>query len=103
MSLYEHAHELNPPRLEYDPAMDVPEPPAMRRKPPFETWRTQHGQIHTLHAETRLYTGFYTIGGNSFRKYAAVGVKFTLSEPLLECTRESAAKMLRTLRKGNVC
>jgi hypothetical protein len=102
MSLYEHAHELNPPRLEYDPVMDAPEPPAMRRKPPFKTWRTQHGQIHTLHGETRLYTGCYTVNGR-MDKYAAIGIKFARNELTVQCDRKSAAKMLRTLRKDGVC
>jgi hypothetical protein len=102
MSLYEHAHELNPPRLEYDPAMDAPEPSAMRRKPLFKTHYTQHGQIHVLHGETRLYTGYYTVAGR-IGKYAAIGIKFARNEPSIQCDRKSAAKMLRTLRKAKSC
>jgi len=102
MSLYEHAHEPTPPLQSYDPAMDVPEPPAIRRKPPFETWRTQHGQIHSLSGETRLYTGCYTVNGR-LDKYAAIGIKFSRNEPLVQCDRRSAARMLRTLRKAKSC
>jgi hypothetical protein len=82
--------------------MDILEPPAPRHKSPFETWRTMQGQIHTLHGETRLYTGCYTVNGG-IRKYAAIGIKFARNEPTIQCDRRSAAKMLRTLRKGNVC
>jgi hypothetical protein len=102
MSLYEHAHELNPPRLKYDPAMDVPEPPTPRRKPPFKTHYTQHGQIHVLHGETRLYTGRYTVSGRT-AKYAAIGIKYARDEPSIQCDRKSAAQMLRTLRNKNIC
>jgi hypothetical protein len=102
MSIYEHAHEPTPPRQSYDPAMDVPEPPAPRRKPPFETWRTANGQIHTINGETRLYTGCYTVNGR-LDKYAAIGIKYAWNEPLVQCDRRSAAKMLRTIRKQRSC
>ena len=102
MSLYEHANEPTQPLPEYDPAMDIPEPPAMRRKPPFVTHHTQHGQIHVLHGETRLYTGRYTVSGRT-AKYAAIGIKYARDEPSIECDRKSAAKMLRTLRNKNIC
>jgi len=102
MSLYEHAHEPTPPRQSYDPAMDVPEPPTIRRKPPFETWRTQYGQIHSLHGETRLYTGCYLSAGR-IQKYAAIGIKFARNEPSIQCDRRSAAKMLRKIRKEGAC
>jgi hypothetical protein len=102
MSLYEHAHEPECPRPDYDPAMDVPDPPAPRRKPPFETMRTQYGQVHTLHNETRLYTGCYTVCGE-VKKYAGIGIKYARYEPTVQCDRRSAAQMLRILRKGGVC
>ena len=102
MSLYEPAIEPECPRPEYDPAIDEPEPPVMRRKPPFKTLRTTVGQTHTLHKETRLYTGYYTVCGE-LHKYAAIGIKYNRHEPSVICDRKSAAKMLRTLRKGGVC
>lgn len=102
MSLYEHAHEPAPPRPDYDPAMDEPEPPAPRRKPPFETLRIHHGQVHSLHSQTRLYTGYYTACGETY-KWAGIGVKYARHEPTVTCDRKSAAKMLRTIRKGGVC
>ena len=102
MSLYESTIEPEEPRQDYDPAMDTPEPPAPRRKPPFVTHRSQYGQIHTLHSETRLYTGYYTVCGE-IRKYAAIAIKYARHEPTISCDRKSAAKMLRTLRKGGVC
>lgn len=102
MSLYEPAYEPTPPRPDYDPAMDEPEPPAPRRKPPFETHRTQYGQIHALHGETRLYTGSYTVCGET-QKYAAIAIKYARHEPALQCDRKSAAKMLRTIRREGIC
>lgn len=101
-TFYEPSTETECPRAEYDPAMDEPEPPAPRRKPPFVTSRNEHGQIHTLHAETRLYTGYYTVCGE-IRKYAAIGIKYARHEPTISCDRKSAAKMLRTLKKEGVC
>jgi hypothetical protein len=100
--IYEPAIEPECPLPAYDPDMDIPEPPAPRRKPPFETYHSLYGQIHTLHAETRLYTGYYTVCGE-IRKYAAIGIKYARHEPTISCDRKSAAKMLRTLRKGGVC
>jgi hypothetical protein len=102
MSLYEHAHEPTRPLPEYDPAMDIPEPPTPRRKPPFKTHYTQYGQIHVLNGETCLYTGRYTVSGRT-AKYAAIGIKFARKEPSIQCDRKSAAQMLRTLRKDGVC
>lgn len=102
MSLYESTIEPECPRPEYDPAMDVPEPPAPRLKPSFDTWRNPNWQIHSLSGETRLYTGCYTVNGR-LDKYAAIGIKFARNEPLIQCDRRSAAKMLRTLRKEGVC
>ena len=102
MSLYESTIEPECYLPDYDPAMDEPEPPTPRRKPPFQTLRTQHGQIHTLHGETRLYTGWYTSCGEIL-KYAAIGIKYACYEPTVQCDRRSTAKMLRTLRKEGVC
>jgi hypothetical protein len=102
MSLYESTIEPECPRPDYDPAMDEPEPPAPRRKPPFVTHYTQHGQIHVLHGETRLYTGRYTVSGRT-AKYAAIGIKYARDEPSIQCDRKSAAQMLRTLRNKNIC
>jgi hypothetical protein len=102
MSLYESTIEPECPLPAYDPDMDIPEPPAPRRKPPFETMRTQYGQVHTLHNETRLYTGWYTVCGE-LKKYAGIGIKYARYEPTVQCDRRSAAQMLRILRKGGVC
>jgi|LakMenE18May11ns_1017448.scaffolds.fasta_scaffold9722832_2 hypothetical protein len=101
-AFYESAIEPECPRPAYDPDMDIPEPPAPRRKPPFETLHTQCGQVHTLHGETRLYTGWYTSCGE-IKKYAAIGIKFPRREPSVECNRRSAARLLRSIRKGGVC
>jgi hypothetical protein len=103
-TFYEPAHEPIPPYPDpdYDPAMDEPEPPAPRRKPPFETLRVHMGQVHTLNGQTRLYTGCYTFCGE-IHKYAGIGIKYARHEPTISCDRKSAAKMLRTLRKGGVC
>ena len=101
-AFYESAIEPECPRPDYDPAIDEPEPPVTRRKPPFETLRTRHGQIHTLHGETRLYTGCYEACGETY-KWAAIGIKYARYEPTVTCDRKSAAKMLRTIRKGGVC
>jgi len=103
-TFYEHAYEPIPPYPDpdYDPAMDEPEPPVTRRKPPFETHRSPYGQIHTLHSETRLYTGYFTVCGE-LQKYAGIGIKYARHEPTVLCDRRSAAKMLRKLRKGGVC
>jgi hypothetical protein len=101
-TFYEPAIEPECPRLDYDPAMDEPEPPTPRRKLPFKTLRTQNGQIHTLHGETRLYTGCYTACEATY-KWAAIGIKYARHEPAVSCDRKSAAKMLRTLRKEGVC
>jgi len=103
-TFYESAHEPIPPYPDpdYDPAMDEPEPPVTRRKPPFVTMRTQYGQVHALHNETRLYTGWYTVCGE-LKKYAGIGIKYARHEPTVQCDRRSAAQMLRTLRKGGVC
>ncbi len=107
--IYEPVIEPECPRPEYDPDMDMPEPepdmeftPATRRRPPFHTLRTQYGQTHTLHGETRLYTGVYTVSGETL-KYACIGIKYARHEPQIQCDRASAAKMLRTLRRGGVC
>ena len=74
----------------------------LRRKPPFQTIRTHHGQIHTLHGQTRLYTGYYEACGE-IHKWAAIGIKYARHRPTVNCDRKSAAKMLRTLRKEGVC
>jgi hypothetical protein len=100
--IYEPAIEPECPIPAYDPAMDEPEPPAPRRKPPFETLRVHIGQVHTLNGQTRLYTGRYTFCGE-IHKYAGIGIKYARHEPIISCDRKSAAKMLRTLRKGGVC
>ena len=116
-AFYESAIEPECPLPAYDPAMDEPEPPTPRRKPPFETLRTRHGQIHTrhietlrthhgqihtLHGETRLYTGCYESCGETY-KWAAIGIKYARHESTVQCDRKSAAKMLRTIRKEGVC
>jgi len=101
-AFYESAIEPECPRPNYDPAMDEPEPPVTRRKPPFVTHRSQYGQIHTLHNQTRLYTGWYTVR-EEIQKYAAIGIKYARHEPTISCDRKSAAQMLRTLRRGGVC
>lgn len=101
-AFYEPAIEPECPLPAYDPAMDEPEPPAPRRKPPFKTLRTHHGQIHTLHSQTRLYTGYYTVCGQIY-KWAGIGIKYARHEPTVQCDRKSAAKMLRTIRKEGVC
>ena len=81
------------------PVTIIPHP---RRKPPFKTLRTHHGQIHTLHGETRLYTGCYEACGETY-KWAAIGIKYARHEPTVQCDRKSAAKMLRTIRTEGVC
>lgn len=101
-TFYEPAMEPEYPLPDYDPAMDEPEPPAPRRQPPFQTIHTHHGQIHNLHGETRLYTGYYVAFG-AIHKWAAIGIKYARSEPSVSCDRKSAGKMLRTLRKEGAC
>jgi len=93
MSLYEHAHEPECPRPEYDPAIDVPEPPAPRRKPPFVTTRNEHGQIHRLPGRN-IFTGKHPYG-----KWASIEVISENYEPTITCDRKSVAYHLKHLRK----
>jgi hypothetical protein len=100
-TLYEHAVEELPPTT-YDPAMDAPEPPTMRRKAPFKTRRNTFGNCHDLHGETRLYTGKYRSSGTLY-KYAAIGISYPNDVVTVNCDRKSAAKMLRDIRKEVSC
>jgi hypothetical protein len=100
-TLYEHAYE-EIPQSTYDPAMDAPEPPMPRRKAPFKTYRSAHGNCHDLNGETRLYTGKYRFR-DEILKYAAIGISFPTTIIPVNCDRISAAKMLRAIRKELSC
>ena len=100
MSLYEHAHELNPPRLEYDPAMDAPEPPAMRRKPPFKTIKNGGGNTHQFESFS-VYTGHCK--GLAGFKYASFSIAKPTWQPLIMCERNDIARLLRFNRKAKSC
>lgn len=100
MSLYEHAHEPNPPRPDYDPAMDVPEPPAPRRKPPFETVKTERGRAYRFKSFT-VFAGYCK--GLAGVKYASLVVAEPVIAPVIMCDREDIARLLRLNRKGGSC
>jgi hypothetical protein len=93
-AFYESAIEPECPRPDYDPAMDEPEPPAPRRKPPFETTRNQHGQIH------RLPSGNAFTGKHAYGKWACIDMKSDKYHPTITCDRRSLAAYLKHLRKG---
>ena len=94
MSLYESTIEPEEPRLDYDPAKDLPEPPLPRRMPAFETVKTERGRTHSLPGFT-IFTGYHSLG-----KYAAITIQVPTYQPLVLCDRRSIAGMLRFNRKG---
>lgn len=92
MSLYEPAIEPECPRPEYDPAMDIPEPPAPRRKPPFVTSKNEHGKIHRLPSR-HIYTGRHEYG-----KWAGIDLPGEDYAPIIFCDRKTVAAHLRYIR-----
>jgi hypothetical protein len=93
-TFYEPSTETECPRAEYDPAMDIPEPTAPRRKPPFVTSRNEHGQIHRLKGRN-IFTGKHVYG-----KWACIEVISEKYEPAITCDRKSVAYHLKHLRKA---
>jgi hypothetical protein len=100
MSLYEPAIEPECPLPAYDPAMDVPEPPAPRRKPPFETIKTERGRTHRFKSFSVL-TGYCK--GLEGLKYASISIAEPTWQPLLMCERKDIARLLQFNRRGGVC
>jgi len=100
MSLYESTIEPTQPLPDYDPAMDAPETPAMRRKPPFETIKNERGRAYRFEAFTVL-TGYCK--GYWGGKYASIFIVSPQWQPLIMCDRNDIARLLRFSRKGSVC
>jgi hypothetical protein len=96
-AFYESAIEPECPRPAYDPDMDIPEPPAPRRKPPFETVKTKRGMTHRFKSFT-VFTG-YCEGG----KWAAITIQEPTWQPLVMCDRPNIAHLLRHNRKAKPC
>lgn len=92
MSLYESAIEPECPRLDYDPAMDIPEPPSPRRNPPFVTSKNENGKIHRLPSRN-IYTGRHIFG-----KWAGIDLPGEPYAPVIFCDRKSVAHHLRYIR-----
>ena len=96
-AFYESAIEPECPRPAYDPAMDEPEPPTPRRKPPFETVKTERGRTHRFKSFT-TFTG-YCEGG----KWAAITIQEPTWQPLIMCDRRNIAHLIKFNRKGRSC
>jgi hypothetical protein len=99
-AFYESAIEPECPRPDYDPAMDEPEPPAPRRKPPFETVKTERGRTHRFEHFT-VFTGYCK--GIVECKYASIVFALPDGSPVVMCERKDIARLLQFNRKGGVC
>ena len=99
-AFYESAIEPECPRPDYDPAMDEPEPPAPRRKPPFETVKTERGRAYRFKSFT-VFTGYCK--GLAGVKYASLVVAEPETVPVIMCDRKDIARLLRLNRKGKPC
>jgi hypothetical protein len=94
-TIYETAYELAPPRLEYDPAMDHPEPKPTRKPLPFEMVRTGDG------------SKAYRMEGRTIITHRSTWIKYAMilmmgkhsREPHLTCDRRDVAKLLKFYRK----
>ena len=93
-AFYESAIEPECPRPDYDPAMDEPEPPAPRRKPPFKVTKHENGYTYRF-TEFLVCTGHHAFG-----KYAGMTV---WDQPVVLCNRKSIADLLRHNRKAKPC
>jgi hypothetical protein len=98
-AFYESAIEPECPRPAYDPDMDIPEPPAPRRKPPFETVKTERGRTHRFE-HCIVFTGYCK--GLPGVKYASLVPELNIS-PVIMCDRKDIARLLQLNRKGGVC
>jgi hypothetical protein len=99
MSLYEHAEEPMPPKPEYDPAMDHPEPePARRREMPWTLIRNGLGsKSYKLPTRTIITANYGCI------KYAIILTNESINEPHLTVGRKDVARILRHYRKEASC
>jgi hypothetical protein len=99
MSLYEHAEEQMPPKPEYDPAMDHPEPePARRREMPWTLIRNGLGsKSYKLPTRTIITANYGSI------KYAIILTNESINEPHLTVNRKDVARVLRHYRKEAGC
>jgi len=99
MSIYEHAEEPTMPRLEYDPAMDHPEPKPTRKPMPFEMVRTGDGsKAYRMDGRTII------THRSSWIKYAMILMMGKHSrEPHLTIDRRDVAKLLKFYRKEASC
>ena len=93
-AFYESAIEPERPLPAYDPAMDEPEPPAPRQKPPFKATKYENGYTYRF-TEFLVSTGYHAYG-----KYAAMSV---WDQPVVLCNRKSIADLLRHNRKVKPC
>ncbi len=95
MSIYEHAEEIMPPRAEYDPAMDHPEPaPAPRKPMPYTLIRNREGsKSYKLPTRTIITANYGSI------KYAIILTNETFHEPHMTVSRKDVARVLRHYRK----
>ena len=98
--IYEPAIEPECPLPAYDPDMDVPEPPAPRRKPPFETVKTERGRAYRFKSFT-VFTGYCK--GLAGAKYASLVVAEPETVPVIMCDRKDIARLLRLNRKAKSC
>ena len=93
-AFYESAIEPECPLPDYDPAMDEPEPPTPRRKPPFKVTRYENGYTYRFDAFL-VSTGYHAYG-----KYAAMS---PWDQPVVLCNRKCIANLLRHNRKAKPC
>jgi hypothetical protein len=99
-AFYESAIEPECPRPDYDPAMDEPEPPAPRRKPPFETVKTERGRTYRFKSFS-VFTGYCK--GLAGAKYASLFLAEPETVPVIMCDRKDIARLLRHNRKAKPC
>jgi hypothetical protein len=99
MSLYEHTEEAMPPKPDYDPAMDHPEPAPTRRELPFDISNLGNGSKAYRMEKRTIITH-----RSKFMRYAIHAMRDEhICEPYLTVDRRDVAKLLRFYRKEAVC
>jgi hypothetical protein len=97
--MYEHAEEPTQPRLDYDPAMDYPEPAPTRRELPFDISKLGNGSKAYRMERRTIITH-----RSKFMRYAIHAMRDEhICEPYLTVDRRDVAKLLRFYRKEAVC